>query len=87
LEQNYPNPFNPATAVKFTLDKPGNVSLKIYNVAGQLVKTLLDNVDMNGGSHTVGVDLSGVTSGTYFYVLQQGNRIIAKKMMLVAGCQ
>lgn len=83
LEQNYPNPFNPATAVKFTLDKPGNVSLKIYNVAGQLVKTLLDNVDMNGGSHTVGVDLSGVTSGAYFYVLQQGNRIIAKKMMLV----
>ncbi|MCI0696357.1 T9SS type A sorting domain-containing protein [candidate division KSB1 bacterium] len=83
LAQNYPNPFNPATAVKFTLDKPGIVSLKIYNISGQLVKTVIDNIAMNGGPHTVGVDLSGVTSGTYFYALQQGNRIIAKKMMLV----
>jgi hypothetical protein len=83
LEQNYPNPFNPSTEIKFTLDRPSNVSLKIYNLAGQLVQTVIDNAVMQAGAHTAVVDMSRQPTGVYFYTLQQGNRILAKKMLLV----
>jgi hypothetical protein len=88
LAQNFPNPFNPATRIKFTLPKKSHVSLKIYNVAGQLVKTLRDDV-MDVGSHEVTWDGtnnigSSVASGVYFYKMKAGaDYENVKKMILL----
>ncbi len=92
LAQSYPNPFsseakfpgiggkNPSTTIQFELDAPGKVSLKIYNLSGQIVQTVLNDVHNAQGSHTVTVDMSGHGSGIYFYVLDFGGRKLAKKM-------
>ncbi len=88
LEQNFPNPFNPSTTIKFTLPVKGHVSLKIYNVAGQLVKTMQDGV-MDVGSHDLTWDGSNnlgtsVASGVYFYKINAGdNYENMKKMVLL----
>jgi hypothetical protein len=83
LSEAYPNPFNPSTNIKFTIAKSGNVSLKIFNITGQLVLTLLDNKDISRGSYTYKLDMSRFASGIYFYTLQQDNNFIAKKMILL----
>ncbi len=83
LSDAYPNPFNPSTNVTITLVKPGNVSLKIYNVTGQLVKTVIDNRNISSGSYSYNIDMSRFSSGIYFYTLQQDNNFIAKKMILL----
>ncbi len=62
LYQNYPNPFNPTTVIKFDVRGSGLVSLKVYNVLGQLVKTLVDKVE-SPGSHAVTFDAAGLASG------------------------
>jgi hypothetical protein len=67
LEQNYPNPFNPSTAICFQLSAFSNVMLKIYNVLGQEVATLLNNEAMEEGEHVVTFDANGLSSGVYFY--------------------
>jgi hypothetical protein len=72
LSQNYPNPFNATTQISFALPQAGNVALKIYNVAGQLVKSF--NQEMQAGNHTItwdGINSKGdvVASGVYFYKL------------------
>ncbi len=72
--QNYPNPFNPSTTIRYTLNQSGPVSLKIYSMTGQLVQTVLDNVDGEVGTHQVQVDMSRYASGIYSYVLQQGDK-------------
>jgi hypothetical protein len=88
LAQNFPNPFNPATRIKFTLPKKSHVSLKIYNVAGQLVKTLRNDV-MEVGSHEVTWDGTNnigasVASGVYFYKMKAGaDYENVKKMILL----
>lgn len=87
LAQNFPNPFNPLTAVRFSLMRKGPVSLRIYNVAGQLVKTLLDEV-RDAGTQTVtwdGRNNGGrlCASGVYFYRLKAGEFIDTKKMVLL----
>ncbi len=88
LAQNFPNPFNPSTRIQFALPVKGHVSLKIYNVAGQLVKTLQDGV-MDAGSHELTWDGSNnlgsnVASGVYFYKLSAGdNYENMKKMVLL----
>ncbi len=88
LAQNFPNPFNPTTTIKFTLPVKGHVSLKIYNVAGQLVKTMQDGV-MDAGSHDLTWDGSNnlgtsVASGVYFYKINAGdNYENMKKMVLL----
>ncbi|MCB0305753.1 MAG: T9SS type A sorting domain-containing protein, partial [Calditrichaeota bacterium] len=87
LEQNYPNPFNPSTTIRFSLAEAGTVSLKIYNVRGQLVKTLLSS-SLEAGSHQVnwnGLNQQGsqVASGVYFYHLQAGSFQQIKKMILM----
>jgi len=69
LEQNYPNPFNPQTAIGFSLLAVGNVTLKVYNVLGEEVATLMQNKLMNEGKHNVEFDASGLTSGVYLYRL------------------
>ncbi len=83
LEQNYPNPFNPSTQIKFSLDEPGVVSLKIYNVAGQLIQTVIHETRLQAGEHALNVEMAGRPSGVYFYTLQSGDRMIAKKMTLL----
>ncbi|NLW18599.1 MAG: T9SS type A sorting domain-containing protein [Candidatus Cloacimonetes bacterium] len=87
LEQNYPNPFNPITTIKYTIEKPGEVSLDIYNVKGQLVKTLYHGT-ATVGSHTAiwnGFDNSGnaCPSGVYFYNLRTPNANLVRKMLLL----
>jgi len=83
LENAYPNPFNPSTNIKFSLAKAGNVSLKVYNALGQLVKTLVDNAYMNKGNFTYNVKMDNLSSGIYFYTLAQGNQVVTKKMVLL----
>ncbi len=88
LAQNFPNPFNPSTRIQFALPSKGHVSLKIYNVAGQLVKTLQNGV-MDAGSHELTWDGANnlganVASGVYFYKINAGdNYENMKKMVLL----
>ena len=85
---NYPNPFNPTTEISFSISDPGYVSIEIYNVKGELVKTLI-NREMNSGMNSVywnGDDLNAksVTSGIYFYKMRAGGRYTcAYKMILL----
>ena len=88
LAQNYPNPFNPITTIKYTIKEQAHVSLKIYNVAGQLVKTLIDEVQKPDDVRPVewrGVNNSGhsVASGVYFYKLVTKGYTQTKKMVLL----
>jgi hypothetical protein len=83
LYEAYPNPFNPSTTIKFNLNKSGDVSLKVYNVMGQLVRTIMDNEFKNTGEFSVKVNMDKLTSGVYFYTLTQGANTITKKMVLL----
>ncbi len=83
LYEAYPNPFNPSTSIKFSLDQAGFVSLKIYNVIGQLVKTIAENEFKNKGEYTINVNMSNLNSGVYFYTLSQENQQLTKKMILM----
>jgi len=83
LLQNYPNPFNPSTAISFQLSAISEVTLKIYNVLGQEVATLLNTETMNEGEHEIQFDASGLTSGVYFYKLTTGTFFETKKMLLM----
>jgi serine protease AprX len=87
LYQNYPNPFNPATVVEFNIAQPAKVSLKIYNIMGQLVRVLVDE-EKEEGAYTIywdGNDRNGqpVSSGIYFYKLEAGDFTEVKKMVLI----
>ncbi|MFC1729552.1 FlgD immunoglobulin-like domain containing protein [candidate division KSB1 bacterium] len=87
LLQNYPNPFNPETIIEFELPMASDVTVKVYNVLGQLVKTLAAQ-QMPAGDHTItwnGTNDSGlqVSSGVYIYRLQAGEFISVKKMALI----
>ncbi|MBO6522853.1 MAG: T9SS type A sorting domain-containing protein [Balneolaceae bacterium] len=82
LSQNYPNPFNPSTNISFNLPSSGEVTLKVYNLLGQEVVTLV-NGRLNSGSHTVAFDASRLASGMYIYRLQAGSHLQTKKMLLI----
>lgn len=81
LEQNYPNPFNPATTIAFYLPRSGRVSLKIIDVAGREVMTLIDS-DLKAGRHEALFEANGFASGVYFYRLQMGDFSLTKKLVL-----
>jgi len=83
LEQNYPNPFNPKTKIKFTLPQNTFVSVKVYNVTGELVATLVNNEYKNAGHYDVAFDGSSFASGVYFYTIEAGNFRNSKKMVLI----
>jgi hypothetical protein len=88
LRQNRPNPFNPITTIEFTIKERGMVSLRIYNVAGQLIRTLVDDVKSPGEVHTATWDGrndagQAVSSGVYFYKLASGDFVQTKKMVLL----
>ena len=83
LEQNYPNPFNPTTTIKFFNRLKGDVKLTVYNVKGELVKTLINNQVQKSGYQTVQFDASRFNSGVYYYRLETPEKAITKKMLLV----
>ena len=82
LDQNYPNPFNPATSINFTIPKSNFVTLKIYDVLGKEVRTLV-NENKIPGDYKINWDASDFPSGVYFYKLTVGEQSIEKKMVLV----
>jgi len=89
LYQAYPNPFNPMTTIRFDLPKAAKVSLKVYNVLGQEVVTLADEV-RDAGSHRIHFNAAGLASGVYFYRLMStppGSRgfdqVATRKVILV----
>jgi subtilisin-like proprotein convertase family protein len=82
LYQNYPNPFNPVTNIKFDLPKNGFVNMKIFDIAGREISTLV-NEQMQAGTYNVRFDGSALASGTYFYRIQSGDFTQVKKMMLI----
>jgi len=82
LGQNYPNPFNPETNINFTIPKSGNVTLKIYDVSGKEVSTLVNEVK-NAGNYIVGFNAASLPSGAYFYRLETNGFSATKKMMLI----
>jgi len=87
LEQNYPNPFNPTTTIQFSIDKIQQTKLSVYNIKGQLVKTLVDK-NLPAGSHSIvwnGLDDANqpVSSGIYFYRLLTDGHSQTKKMLLM----
>jgi len=82
IEQNYPNPFNPSTVIQFRLAEQQQVKLKIYNLAGQEVATLV-NEALSAGTHERVFDAAGLASGIYFYRLITEKNIFTKKMTLI----
>lgn len=82
LEQNYPNPFNPSTNIKFALANAGFTTLKVYDMLGREVATLV-NENLSAGTYNVNFEAANLTTGIYVYELRSGNVKISKKMMLV----
>ena len=82
LSQNYPNPFNPTTTIKFSIPQTNVVKMKIYNLLGQEVQTLI-NQEMSAGSYTVDFDASRLASGLYIDSITAGKYSAAKKMVLL----
>ncbi|MGE5457827.1 MAG: T9SS type A sorting domain-containing protein [Methanococcaceae archaeon] len=80
--QNYPNPFNPSTEIKFAVAKDGMVSLKVYDLLGKEVASLV-NGDMKAGGYTVTFDASKLSTGMYIYQLISGGTTLSHKMMLL----
>jgi len=82
LGQNFPNPFNPSTNIKFGLPKSSDVKLKIYDILGNEVSTLINN-RLNPGTFEVHWDASRFASGVYFYKLEADGFVQTKRMLLV----
>jgi len=82
LYQNYPNPFNPKTIINYELRSPGIVSLKVYNIKGEVIAVPV-NEKQNPGKYEIGFDGSDIPSGIYFYSLYAGTKIIDTKRMIL----
>ena len=82
LHQNYPNPFNPTTKIRYSIPKEGAVQLKVYNILGQEVQTLV-NRHMEAGTYEMEFDCSNLPSGIYFCWIKSGGFSQIKKMMLM----
>lgn len=82
LYNNYPNPFNPSTVIKYDLPKDSKVTLKVYDILGKEIMTLVDG-DMKAGRYEVKLNGINLTSGMYIYRITAGNYTLSKKMMLV----
>jgi hypothetical protein len=82
LSQNYPNPFNPVTMIRFSIPKQGLVTLKVYNLLGEEVATLI-NKEMTKGSYEVDFKGTNYSSGIYFYKITADNYVATRKMILL----
>lgn len=85
LEQNYPNPFNPETKINFTISKPSNIILRIFDASGKSVAELINNKYYSSGNYSVTFNAQqyNLTSGVYFYKMEIGEFSEVKKMMLI----
>jgi hypothetical protein len=81
LSQNYPNPFNPTTQISYSISKASQVSLKVYNLRGQEVRTLVDEFKQ-AGNYSYVFNADGLASGVYFYRLKVGQDFTSTKKML-----
>ena len=82
LEQNFPNPFNPTTSIKYQIPNTKHVTLKVFNMIGQEVATVVDE-DQESGYKSVQFDGGGLSSGVYFYQLTAGDFIQTKRLLLL----
>lgn len=82
LKQNYPNPFNPVTTIGYSLDKPGKVSIKVYDITGRLISVLVDE-NKTAGQFNVTWDATAFSSGVYFYKLEALGVTVAKSLTLI----
>ncbi|MEX2363396.1 MAG: T9SS type A sorting domain-containing protein, partial [Balneolaceae bacterium] len=82
LNQNYPNPFNPTTSISFEIPEASNVKLNVYNMLGQRVATLVDDIKV-AGVHSINFDASNLSSGSYIYRLEVGEKVLTQSMMLI----
>jgi hypothetical protein len=82
LSQNYPNPFNPTTEINYSLAKSGNITLKIYNLLGSEVATLVNGFN-EAGKHSVKFNANDITSGIYFYTIKADGFTSTRKMILM----
>jgi len=82
LNQNYPNPFNPSTVISYQLPEDNNVTLKVFNLLGAEVATLVSG-KQTSGVHKITFNAANLASGIYFYKLQAGNYTSVKKLMLL----
>jgi hypothetical protein len=82
LKQNYPNPFNPSTTISFLLPQRSYVTLKVFDVLGREVATLVDG-EMEAGEHTVNFNAEWIPGGVYFAQMKAGNVVQRIKMVLV----
>jgi hypothetical protein len=83
LNQNYPNPFNPVTVISYSVPKTATLNLKVFDIMGREIKTLLKNQLVSAGSHEVSFNASGLPSGVYFYTLETGEFRSTKKMIIM----
>jgi hypothetical protein len=82
LSQNYPNPFNPVTSISFSIPEDSFVSIKVYNLLGNQVATVI-NKEIEAGQHSIKFDASSLPSGVYFYMLKADNNVATKKLVLL----
>lgn len=82
LNQNYPNPFNPATVIEYELNESSSVTLRVFDVAGRLVRTLVDQ-HLPAGKHTIRFHADGLPGGTYLYQLRAGHQVTSRRMVLL----
>jgi hypothetical protein len=83
LYQNYPNPFNPSTTIKFALPMDSKVTLKVYNIVGQKVTTLINNEIKEAGYHQVSFNANELATGIYIYRLTANDFTSTKKFVLM----
>jgi hypothetical protein len=82
LTQNYPNPFNPTTKIKYSIPQSSNVLIKVFDILGNEIETLVDE-EKSTGTYEITWYPENLPSGIYFYKLQAGNYIETKKMVLI----
>ncbi len=80
--QNFPNPFNPSTTIYYSIPELSFVTLKVYDVLGNEIVTLV-NEEKSIGTHTIEFDATALPSGIYFYRIQAGSFVETKKMVLM----
>ena len=85
LCQNYPNPFNPTTIIRFSLPDKERVTLSIYSILGEVVKTIINNEEYQPGTYEVGLNFNKMSSGVYFYRIQSKNFVKIMKMIYSAN--
>ena len=81
LEQNYPNPFNPSTLISYQLPTNGFVTIKVYNVIGKEIATLVNEYQQSG-NYSKEFNANGLTSGVYFYTIKAGSFVQTKQMVI-----